>query len=177
MAKGDDAKQKPEPTAVLPKDELRRRAAMAKQVSSSFADIVTLLMRSETERNRTLADLEWMVVPAMQTGQFAVAEAQSQETGVVAPLGVVLWAMVSAEVDKRLIAEAGQPMKLAPGEWRSGDIPWIVAAFGDNKVVGQLFEQLSKNVFTKQPAKLRARDKDGKPFVGRLEFKPETPTA
>jgi cytolysin-activating lysine-acyltransferase len=176
MAKDDDAKQKAEPTPVLSKDELRRRAAVAKQVSSSFADIVTLLMRSETERNRTLADLEWMVVPAMQTGQFAVAEAQSQETGVVAPLGVVLWAMVSTEVDKRLIAEAGQPMKLEPGEWRSGDIPWIVAAFGDNKVVGQLFEQLSKNVFTKQPAKLRARDKDGKPFVGRLEFKPATPT-
>lgn len=177
MAKGDDEKQKVEPAAVLSRDELRRRAAVAKQVSSSFADIVTLLMRSETERNRTLADLEWMVVPAMQTGQFAVAEAQSQETGVVAPLGVVLWAMVSTEVDKRLTAEAGQPMTLAPGEWRSGDIPWIVAAFGDNKVVGQLFEQLSKNVFTKQPAKLRARDKDGNPFVGRLEFKPGTPAA
>ena len=177
MAKGDDKKQNVEPTAVLSKDELRRRAAVAKQISSSFADIVTLLMRSETERNRTLGDLEWMVVPAMQAGQFAVAEAQSQETGVVAPLGVVLWAMVSAEVDKRLTAEAGQPMTLAPDEWRSGDIPWIVAAFGDNKVVGQLFEQLSKNVFTKQPAKLRARDKDGNPFVGRLEFKPGTPAA
>jgi cytolysin-activating lysine-acyltransferase len=177
MAKGDDDNKKAEPAAVLSKDELRKRAAVAKQVSSSFADIVTLLMRSETERNRKLSDLEWMVVPAMQTGQFAVAEAQSQETGVVAPLGVVLWAMVSPEVDKRLTTEVGQPMKLAPGEWRSGEIPWIVAAFGDNKVVGQLFEQLSKNVFTKQPAKLRARDKEGKPFIGRLDFKPGTPAA
>lgn len=177
MAKGPEGTQKAEPKAALSKEELRRRAAMAKQVSSSFADIVTLLMRSETERTRTLADLEWMVVPAMQTGQFAVAEAQSQETGVVAPMGVVLWAMVSEDVDKRLTAEAGQPMKLTPAEWRSGEIPWIVAAFGETKVVGQLFEQLSKTVFTKQPAKLRARDKDGAPFVGRLEFKPAAPAA
>jgi hemolysin-activating ACP:hemolysin acyltransferase len=106
-----------------------------------------------------------------------VAESQSQETGVVTPMAVILWAMVSDEVDRRLTAEAGQPLTLAPTEWRSGTIPWIVAAFGDTKVVGQLFEQLSKNVFTKQPAKLRARDKDGKPMIGRIEFKPAAPTS
>jgi hemolysin-activating ACP:hemolysin acyltransferase len=177
VTRGNDNSGAADPKAVLSKEELRKRAAVAKQVSSSFADIVTMLMRSETERKRTLADLEWMVVPAMQTGQFAVAESQSQETGVVTPMAVILWAMVSDEVDRRLTAEAGQPLTLAPTEWRSGTIPWIVAAFGDTKVVGQLFEQLSKNVFTKQPAKLRARDKDGKPMIGRIEFKPAAPTS
>ncbi len=152
----------------LSKEELRHRAAVAKQVSSSFADIVTMLMRSESERNRTLADLEWMVVPAMQTGQFAVAETQSPETGVVTPMGVVLWAMVSAEVDKRLMAELDKPLKLSPAEWRSGEIPWIVAAFGDTNVVGQLLAQLSQKVFTKAPAKLRTRGKDGIAVVGQL---------
>lgn len=161
----------PAVAASLSKEELARRAMMAKQLSSSFGDIVSMLMRSETERKRTLADLEWMVIPAMQTGQFAVAEAQSKETGVVTPMAVVLWAMVSEEIDKRLTAGLNQPLKLDPPEWRSGDIPWIVAAFGDNAVVGQLFEQLAKNVFTKMPAKLRARDKDGKPFIGRVEVR------
>ncbi len=155
----------------LAKEELQRRAQIAKQLSGAFGDIVTLLMRSETERGRTLADLEWMVVPAMQTGQFAVAEAQVQDTGVVAPLGVVLWAMVSETVDQRLSGQLDKPMDLKPTEWKSGDIPWIVAAFGEPKIINQLFQQLSKNVFTKAPAKLRARDKDGKPFVGRLDFK------
>lgn len=177
MTKGNDNSGAAEPQAALSQEELRKRAAVAKQVSSSFADIVTLLMRSETERNRTLADLEWMVIPAMQTGQFAVAEAQSQETGVVTPMAVILWAMVSDDVDRRLTADISQPLTLAPTEWRSGSIPWIVAAFGDAKVVGQLFEQLSKNVFKKQPAKLRARDKDGKPMIGRLQFKPAAPTS
>ena len=160
-----------EKAKALPKDELKRRAQLAKQLSSAFGDIVTLLMRSQSERTRTLADLEWMVVPAMQTGQFAVAEAQAHETGVVAPMGVVLWAMVSESVDQRLSSQLDQAMKLDPAEWKSGDIPWIVAAFGEPKIVNQLFQQLSKNVFTKMPAKLRARDKDGKPFIGRLEFK------
>jgi cytolysin-activating lysine-acyltransferase len=172
MAQGDNDNKADAMVGGLSKDELRRRAALAKQVSSSFGDIVTLLMRSESERGRTLADLEWMVVPAMQSGQFAVAEAQSKDTGIVAPMGVVLWAMVSAEIDTRLSANIDKPFKLEPTDWRSGDIPWIIAAFGDTKVVGQLFEQLSKTVFAKQPAKLRARGEGGKPFIGRLEPKP-----
>lgn len=155
---------------VLPKEELQRRAQTAKQASSAFGDIVALLMRSQTERTRTLADLEWMVVPAMQTGQFAVAEAQAQDTGIVAPMGVVLWATVSEEVDKRLTGGLDQPMQLSPAEWKSGKIPWIVAAFGEPAVVNKLLEQLSKTIFAKAPVKLRARDKDGKPFVGRLDF-------
>jgi hemolysin-activating ACP:hemolysin acyltransferase len=175
VTKRNDNPNAAESKAPLSKEELRKRAAAAKQVSSSFADIVTMLMRSETERKRTLADLEWMVIPAMQTGQFAVAEAQSQETGVVTPMAVILWAMVSEEVDRRLTAQVGEPLTLTPAEWRSGSIPWIVAAFGDPKVVGQLFEQLSKTVFTKQPPKLRARDKDGTPMVGRIEVKPNAP--
>lgn len=165
------ATQSNEKPKALAKEELQRRAQIAKQLSSAFGDIVTMLMRSETERGRTLADLEWMVVPALQTGQFAVAEAQAQETGVVAPMGVVLWAMVSESIDQRLSGQLDKPMDLKPNEWKSGDIPWIVAAFGEPKIINQLFQQLSKNVFTKAPAKLRARDKDGKPFVGRLEFK------
>lgn len=172
MASNEKVKPK-----ALPKEELQRRAQLAKQLSSAFGDIVTMLMRSESERGRTLADLEWLVVPAMQTGQFAVAEAQAQDTGVVAPMGVVLWAMVSASVDQRLSAQLDQPMDLKPADWKSGDIPWIVAAFGEPKIVNKLFEQLSRNVFTKAPAKLRARDKDGKPFIGRLDFKAAPPAA
>jgi cytolysin-activating lysine-acyltransferase len=174
MAQSDNDNKAGPTGGGLSKDELRQRAALAKQVSSSFGDIVTLLMRSEAERGRTLADLEWMVVPAMQTGQFAVAEAQSKDTGIVAPMGVVLWAMVSEAVDQRLSANIDKPFKLEPADWRSGDIPWIIAAFGDMKVVGQLFEQLSKTVFSKKPAKLRARGEGGKAFIGRLEHKPKT---
>lgn len=161
----------------LSKEELQKRAQMSKRLSSAFGDIVMLLMRSQSERGRPLSDLEWMLVPAMQTGQFAVAEAQLKETGIVAPLGAVLWANVSPEIDQRLASQLERPMKLEAGDWKSGEIPWIVAAFGEPKAVDQLLRQLSKSVFTEIPAKLRAQDKDGKPFVGRLEFKTAPPAA
>lgn len=162
----------PQGSDALSQEELRRRAAIAKQLSSAFGDIVTLLMRSESDCKRTLADLEWMIVPALMAGQFAVAEAQSKENGVVAPMAAVLWAMVSEDVDRRLAAELDKPMQMQAAEWRSGDIPWIVAALGDPKVTGQLLGQLSKTVFKDKPAKLRTRGPDGKAFIGRLEVDP-----
>lgn len=160
----------------LSKEELRRRATIAKHLSSAFGQIVTLLMRSEAERKRTLADLEWMVVPALMTGQFAIAEAQSKESGVVSPMAAVLWAMVSEDVDRRLAADPDKPMQLQAAEWRSGNIPWIVAALGDPKVTGQLLGQLSNTVFKEKPAKLRTRGPDGQAFIGRLEVDPVLPT-
>lgn len=160
------AGQRPE----LPKDELQKRAIVAKQIAASFGEIVTLLMRAPGERARPLSDLEWMIVPALQTGQFAIADAQSKENGVVMPVGAVMWALVSDEIDQRMSANLDQPFRLEPQDWRSGQTPWIVAAFGDPKVVGGLLQQLTKTVFKDRPAKMRARNADGQPFVGRLEF-------
>ncbi|MGE5266010.1 MAG: toxin-activating lysine-acyltransferase [Deltaproteobacteria bacterium] len=160
----------------LSKEELRRRATIAKQLSSAFGEIVTLLMRSEAERQRSLADLEWMIVPALMAGQFAIAEAQSKETGAVAPMAAVLWAMVSEDVDRRLAAELDKPVRLQPSEWRSGDIPWVIAALGEPNTTGQLLGQLSKTVFKERPAKLRTRGPDGKAFIGRLEVDPVRPS-
>ncbi|MDX2307943.1 MAG: toxin-activating lysine-acyltransferase [Hyphomicrobium sp.] len=170
---GDQASggQRPE----LAKDELQKRAVVAKQIAASFGEIVTLLMRAPSERTRQLSDLEWMVVPALQTGQFAIADAQSKETGVVMPVGAVMWAFVSDDIDRRMSGDLERPFKLEPNEWRSGANPWIVAAFGDPKVVGGLLQQLTKTVFKDKPAKMRARGADGKPFVGRLEFNAEGP--
>ena len=146
------------------------RAAAAKHVAASFGEIVTLMMRSAADKAITLQDLEWMVVPALMRGQFAVADAQSKDTGAVMPVGAVLWAFVSPEVDQRLSGGADQSMRLQPAEWRSGTIPWIVMAIGENQVLGGLLQQLSKTVFAQQAPKMRARGADGKVTIGRLEF-------
>ncbi len=157
---------------LLSPEEAKRRAAMAKHVAASFGEIVTLLMRSPADKSITLQDLEWMVAPAIMTGQFAVAEAQSKETGAVMPVGAVLWAFVSAEIDQKLSTNPDAPVRLAPGEWRSGDNPWVVMAIGDPKIVGGLLQQLMKTAFAGKLAKMRARGADGKITVGRLEAGP-----
>jgi hemolysin-activating ACP:hemolysin acyltransferase len=154
----------------LAPEDIKKRAAAAKHVAASFGEIVTLLMRSAADKTVTLQDLEWMVVPGLLSGQFAVADAQSKETGAVMPVGAVLWAFVSAEVDQRLSGSLEQNVRLQPTEWRSGDIPWIVLAIGDPNVLGGLLQQLSGTVFAKQAPKMRARGADGKVTIGRLEF-------
>ena len=158
----------------LPPDEIKKRGIAAKHVAASFGEIVTLMMRSPVDKAITLNDLEWMVVPALQSGQFAVAEAQSKETGAVMPVGAVLWAFVSPEVDQRLSSSLDQPARLQPAEWRSGDIPWVVMAIGEPKLLGGLLQQLAKTVFARQAPKMRARGADGKISVGRLELNSST---
>lgn len=154
----------------LAADEIKKRASAAKHVAASFGEIVTLMMRSQENKSITLQDLEWMIVPALQNGQFAVAEAQSKETGAVMPVGAVLWAFVSPEIDQRLSNTLDQPPRLQGADWRSGDIPWIVMAIGEPKLLGGLLQQLSKSVFARQAPKMRARGADGKVAIGRLEF-------
>lgn len=160
----------------LSDEERRKRIIAAKQLAASFGEIVMLLMRSPVDKFQSLQDLEWLVAPALVRGQFAVADAQSKETGVVIPVAAVLWAYVSEEVDARLSTHSGDPLRLTPAEWRSGDIPWIILTIGDPKVLGGLLNQLTRTVFKERAPKLRIKGADGNIVVGRLEVTSETPS-
>lgn len=156
--------------APLDPDEARKRAIASKQIAAAFGEIVALAMRTQSTRHHTLQDLEWLIAPAVLTGQFALAEAQAKSTGLVTPVGAVLWALVSEETDRRLTAELDTPLRLRPDEWRGGPIPWIVLTLGDQRVVGGLLKQLTETAFKDRPPKLRARGADGRLTVGRLEI-------
>ena len=147
----------------------QKRSMADVHLAAAFGEIVLLLLRSP-RNNYSVADLGWLVAPAVGHGQFALAEARSEETGAVRPVGAVLWAMVSDDVDKRL-SDVTVPLRLKPDEWRSGDIPWIVVATGGMKVVEGLIQQLSKTVFKGKPPKTRIRGTDGKISVGHLGVK------
>jgi cytolysin-activating lysine-acyltransferase len=164
----------PQEPAQLSPEEAKRRAVMAKQMAASLGELVLLLMRSPAERHHTLGDLEWLVAPAIVHGQFAIAEAQAKDTGIVTPIGAVLWAFVSPEVDQRL-SDTATPLRLKPNEWRSGDIPWIVFILGDTRVLGGLLQRLHQQVFTGKAPKMRVRGADGKISVGTIEVKEAPP--
>ena len=150
--------------------EIRQRTAKSKQLQACFGQIVTLLLRSSADRQRPLQDLEWLVIPAVNAGQFAVAEAHAKDTGSVMPIGAILWALVSADVDSRLAASLDQPVTLKPEEWRSGDIPWIMAAIGEPKVIQGLLQQLSNTVFKDRAPKMRVRGADGEGSIAHLQL-------
>ena len=85
-------------------------------------------------------------MPAVVNNQYLLAEAQSKASGFVVPVGAVLWVSVSAEARPRLSENLDQPFELAPNEWRSGDIGWLVVVVGDSRVINLMLKQLQETV-------------------------------
>ena len=107
-------------------------------------------------------------MPPLVNGQISVATAQSNGSGVTTPVGAVLWATVSEEVAKRLASEAGKSIPLAPGEWKSGDIVWVVATAGEGRVLSEMLKQLSKREWGGKEVRIVVRPKGGEPTVATL---------
>jgi cytolysin-activating lysine-acyltransferase len=146
---------------LLPPEELKKRAEVSQRLAATMGRIVRLMSRSPRHRDHKLADVEWLALPAVRTGQCALIEAQSKAHGHVAPVAAVLWARVSAEVDKRLSDKLDGPIRLAPGEWRSGDILWLVDAIGDDRAIAGLVQDLWAREWKGKPVKARLADASG----------------
>ena len=123
-------------------------------------------MRSPQFRGMPLQEVEALVVPAVMSGQFLVAEAQSKSKGFVTPVAIALWATVSAEIDQRLAQDLEKPFRLAPTEWRSGDIAWLITIAGDGRIISPMLKQLQESTLKGKPLKMRVKGKDGKVTVG-----------
>jgi cytolysin-activating lysine-acyltransferase len=115
-----------------------------RQIDVTLGQIVTILMRSAQHKQRPLADLEWLVLPAVISGQCRVA--QAQQSGIVVPVRVALWANVSTDVDQRL-SDLSAPWRLQPDEWRSGEIPWLLELVADSSTQQALLKHLGETVF------------------------------
>jgi len=147
-----------------------QRTETVRHVDLAVGQIVAVLMQSPQHKHYSLADLEWLVLPAVLSGQFRIA--QAQQSGAAAPIGVALWASVSADVDKRL-SDLSKPARLRPDEWRAGDIPWLMELVCDPRVQPALLKNLSDNLFKGRGLKMRVRGADGKPQIGTLRGESE----
>jgi hemolysin-activating ACP:hemolysin acyltransferase len=154
------ALSEPAPAAVAASDAAQGDATQDNRFAISLAQMVMMLMRSPQYKNLSLADLEWFVLPALQTNQCAVLE----NTDVPAERGakaVAMWATVSPEVDARLQADTGAVLQLGANEWRSGEIVWLIDALGDSQSVQQLIGYLRTATFKGRDLKLRSWDPNG----------------
>ncbi len=148
---------------------------------AAFAKIVSLIMHSPAHAHLHVSDLRWLVAPPLVTEQFAILEGIQEGAVLPSPIAIALWASVSPEVDRRLSQDNNRPIRLAEGEWQSGDILWIVDAVGDPSVVPAFLEELVATRFPGQYPKLRVTGKQGVAktvFVGLddLEEEPENET-
>ena len=144
-----------------PKLSKEQMAKLTREMFSSFGQITTVLMRSAEHRHAFLAELEWLVVPAILSSQYSISSAVQNNTGLAAPQAVVMWAHVSDLVDKRLAAGGGKP-RLRPHEWTSGQIPWLIDVVGDTKSASSLLKTIVEKRFAKTGLKTMHRAADGK---------------
>src|ERR1043165_1608931 len=113
-------------------------AGTPRTVAEALGQIVWLLSQSPLHRELTFATLEWSFMPAILTEQFRIFRfgpltgANTLDANVLGaaglmqsaleqtPLGVAIWARLSAAAEAKL--EAGE--HLSADEWRSGDRVW-----------------------------------------------------
>jgi cytolysin-activating lysine-acyltransferase len=115
-------------------------------------------------KSMPLSEVQKLVMPAVVTGHFRVGQAPLKPNGPPVPVAVALWASVSDEVDRRLAQD--QDAALSPNEWNSGDIPWLVAAAGDQRVLAQMLDHIQSSVLHGQKFKMRTKDSTGKIAIG-----------
>jgi cytolysin-activating lysine-acyltransferase len=131
-----------------------------------------VLMRAPQYRAAPLAEIQALVLPPLMSGQYLVAEARSKTRGFISPVAVALWAKVSKEVDKRLSEGLDKPIKLAPNEWKSGDIAWLIVLAGNPQAIAPVLKKFQETTLKGQPLKMRSRTKDGKTVVSTFQAKP-----
>ena len=150
-----------------------RRASFAE----SFAQIVAVFMRDRNFRTLTIAELEWLVLPPIMVGQFALAHApmdrsaakgekKAQHNGAaLVPVAVALWARVSPGIDRALSESLEKPIKLQAADWSSGDDLWLLALAGDQRAFPKFLAELQKKDFLGRQVKMRKRTPEGKVVI------------
>lgn len=88
--------------------------------------VMWLYARDPQRRFTFVADLDWRLLPPLVLEQCKLYNKQE------VPWAYFSWANVSEAVDQRL--RSNNPV-IAPHEWHSGDIPWLIDAvmpFGED---------------------------------------------
>ncbi len=124
------------------------------KITEVLGEALLVLMNSNAHRlNFFIGDMEWLLLSPISKEQFRLYKDKEGK-----PVGLVLWAFVNEEVNKKLQMGIG---KLGFNEWNSGDNLWIIdfiAPFGgENKIL----DELKQTVFKGKNFKYQSIDKDG----------------
>jgi hemolysin-activating ACP:hemolysin acyltransferase len=129
----------------------------------AFGQVIGLMTRSPSLREVKVGALPAVVMPAIQLGQFSVAQARDAE-GRTAPIGAVLWASVSDAIDADLSKGAARPA-LQLKDWRSGPHHWLMLQVGDDRVIAGIVQQLKATQLKGQKLKRIVRKEGAAPTV------------
>jgi cytolysin-activating lysine-acyltransferase len=127
-----------------------------------LGEIVWLMSSSPIHKQFFISDLEWMVMPPIILQQFRMYyQNAAPAEGGQRPIGVVLWARVSEEVEQTL--ERGTT-RMRPQDWKSGDRLWVVEVIAPFGGQDAMVADLKGKVFPGETLKVLALV-DGKKVV------------
>ncbi len=121
-----------------------------------------LAMQHPAFRNMAIADLDWLIGPAILTGNFIILNGTRPE-GLIIPVAAITWARVSPEVDARIVENLHRPFRLSPAEYISGEIYWLAHSFGPPQAVKALIQKAREDgqPLAGKELKQRVRDDNG----------------
>ena len=111
------------------------------------------MSQSPLDKQFFIQDLEWFVMTPVLLQQFRLFYDKDK------PIGVVLWASVSEEVETML---ARGTTKLRPQDWKSGDRLWVVEVIAPFGGAEEMVKDLKANVHPTREIKFLAVGRDGK---------------
>jgi cytolysin-activating lysine-acyltransferase len=171
-------------TTTMMKIEAEPPEGAPRTVAEALGQVVWLMTQSPAHRELSIKQLEWAVMPALVAEQFRIFRfgplpgldratvdklaSTGRAIGAIEqlPLGVALWAKLSAQAEQRL--EDGEPLRAE--DWKSGDRVWLVElispfATPQNKLAEVMLLDLIHGPFRQTPFSLHRTD----PATGRRD--------
>ena len=123
-----------EAPAMATQDMAARIGEMRSQIQLSVGQIVLALMDLPRYKHQSLGDLGHLIIHPLVRNRVAIAHKSNTENGAAKVdeetiAGIAIWATVSPAVDAKIAEQikAGVfPVRLAPEDWISGDLPWLL---------------------------------------------------
>lgn len=115
----------------------------------AMGPVVMLYLQSAHRRFQFIADLEWLLLPPLVSGQCKLYMKKEY------PVSYVSWAFLNEEAEGHLLRNGG---KLRPDDWKSGDRLWIidmVAPFGG---IENMLKDIRQNEFPDKEIRMVAPD-------------------
>lgn len=120
--------------------------------AEALGQVVWLMRQSELHKHLFLADLDWLVMPALQLKQFRLIRKDGQ------PIAYASWAYLNEESAERMTS--GEK-RMRPGDWKTGEELWLVdliAPFGGQEAI---MRELKEKTFEGKKVKTLQLSPDG----------------
>lgn len=127
---------------------------MKAKLTEVLGEAILVLANSNAHRlSFFIGDLDWLLLPPLAKEQFRLYKDKDNK-----PMGLILWAYVNEEVDKRLELGIG---KLGQNDWNSGDTLWIIDLIAPIGGGDKMLEELKNSAFKGKPFKYQSVDAEG----------------